>query len=94
MTKSSKDLSFDQVIEQMQQVVQKLENGDLSLEDSLKIYEQGVALNKRGQELLGQIENRIEVLLQTTSGKEIFPMQTNSREDANADDKDEAEQNK
>ena len=50
-------------VEQLRQVVGQLERGELSLEDSLASYERGVALTRRGHDLLHAAEKRIELLV-------------------------------
>ena len=61
---SSQD--FDTTLEQLENIVTHLENGDLPLEEALKEFEQGVQLAKLGQERLQQAEQRIQILLQKT----------------------------
>ena len=48
----------------LQKVVGKLETGDLSLEQSLSAYEEGISLAKRGHGLLDSAEKKVEVLLE------------------------------
>ncbi|MCB9555670.1 MAG: exodeoxyribonuclease VII small subunit [Deltaproteobacteria bacterium] len=55
--------SFDEVVEQLETLVEKLESGDLNLEQALTLFERGIALSRRGQEMLDQAERRVEVLL-------------------------------
>lgn len=57
------ELGFDSVLERLRDVVRRLETGSGSLEDSLRIYEQGVRLSRRGHELLDRAEKRVELLL-------------------------------
>jgi exodeoxyribonuclease VII small subunit len=64
----SEGLGFDAVLTRLREVVEHLESGDLSLEDALKAYEQGVALAQRGHQILDGAEKRIEVLMSTSGG--------------------------
>lgn len=57
------DASFDAVLDQLKGIVETLERGDNSLEESLVLYERGVALTRRGHELLNTAEKRIELLV-------------------------------
>ncbi|MBK9071051.1 MAG: exodeoxyribonuclease VII small subunit [Myxococcales bacterium] len=57
------EASFDQVLEQLRVVVGQLERGELTLEESLASYERGVALTRRGHDLLHAAEKRIELLV-------------------------------
>jgi len=62
-SKSPKSVSFEQSLEQLKQVVGELENGNLTLTDSLDTYEQGVANLKHCYEALNAAQKRIEVLV-------------------------------
>jgi exodeoxyribonuclease VII small subunit len=54
---------FDQILARLREVVARLESGDLSLEQSLQIYEEGVKLARTGQTLLASAEKRVEILI-------------------------------
>lgn len=64
---------FDQILAKLRDVVGKLESGELSLEQSLQIYEQGVALARKGQQLLAHAEKRVEILVSASGGIETQP---------------------
>jgi exodeoxyribonuclease VII small subunit len=64
---------FDEILGRLREVVQKLESGDLSLEQSLAVYEEGVTLARRGQQLLATAEKRVEILVSTTTGVQAVP---------------------
>ncbi len=61
---------FDQVLERLRGVVEKLEHGNLSLEESLAVFEEGVGLARRGQSLLDSAEKRVEILVRGPDGKD------------------------
>ena len=69
-TKSSNDFNFEAAIEQLQKTVRDLESGDLSLEDSLKAFEQGVKLSRECEGFLKTAKKKIEVL--TKDGLQDF----------------------
>ena len=54
------ELSFEALMDRLESIVSRLENGDLSLEDALKAYQEGVGLARRGHERLADAERRIE----------------------------------
>jgi len=56
------ELSFEQALASLTQLVEKLESGDLPLEESVAAFEQGVKLSRRCESLLDQAEQRIQVL--------------------------------
>ena len=61
-------VGFDQVIERLRKVVETLERGNLGLEESLRAYEEGVGLARRGHELLDGAEKRVELLMRGARG--------------------------
>jgi exodeoxyribonuclease VII small subunit len=58
-----KEEKFEVTLERLQALVRELESGECSLEDSIKKFEDGMALAKSCQERLSQAEQKIEVLL-------------------------------
>lgn len=60
--------TFEASLEALEKIVRQLEDGDLSLEISLKLFEDGVKLSRECQERLNQSERRIEVLLKDSGG--------------------------
>lgn len=56
--------SFETALSRLEQIVGSLEKGDLSLEDSLKLYEEGISRARFCQERLEEAESKIEVLSQ------------------------------
>lgn len=60
--------TFEASLNELEKIVHQLEEGDLSLEDSLKLFEQGVKLSRECQQRLAQAERRIEVLLKDADG--------------------------
>ncbi len=54
--------TFDEALAALEDCVRKLDDGSLGLEDSLRVFEQGVALQRTCQELLDATERRIEEL--------------------------------
>lgn len=66
--KSQKKQTFESSLQELEKIVRGLEEGDLSLEESLKLFEDGVKLSRECQERLNQAERRIEVLLKDENG--------------------------
>jgi len=60
---------FDEIVGKLREVVSLLEQGNLSLEESLKAYEEGIALARRGHDLLDRAEKRVEVLVRGEDGR-------------------------
>jgi exodeoxyribonuclease VII small subunit len=54
--------NFERSLQELEQLVQKLETGDLSLDESLQAYERGIALYRRCHGALEQAELRVRLL--------------------------------
>ena len=63
--------SFETSLEALEEIVHKLEQGDLALEESLVLFEQGIRLSRECQERLSQAERRIELLLRDQQGRPV-----------------------
>ena len=62
-------LPFEKALGELEQIVQRLEKGDVALEESIKIYERGEALKKRCDALLAEAEARVEKITRDSKGK-------------------------
>jgi exodeoxyribonuclease VII small subunit len=67
----SQQLSFDAILGQLQQLVERLESNEPSLEESIRTFEQGMKLSRQGQQILDTAERRVEVLLRDGSTKPL-----------------------
>jgi exodeoxyribonuclease VII small subunit len=77
----AKSKTFETQLGQLERIVRELERGDLPLEESLKLFEEGVRLSRECQERLNQAERRIEVLLRDNEGRPV--LSAFDEEDAN-----------
>ncbi|HCF60741.1 MAG TPA: exodeoxyribonuclease VII small subunit [Myxococcales bacterium] len=77
--KAQEELGYEQIIERLEEVVRRLEGGNLSLEESLEAFEEGIGLVRCGEARLNQAEKRVEQLLATPRGDEPVPMQPAAR---------------
>lgn len=62
-------LSFEKALADLENIVEKLEKGGLSLNESLALFEKGVKLAKFLREELGKAEKKVEILLQDEKGE-------------------------
>ena len=62
------DKKFEDALQDLEGVVEKLDSGTLSLEESLQEFEEGVALVRFLEEKLTEVEKRVEVLTRDNSG--------------------------
>jgi exodeoxyribonuclease VII small subunit len=60
---------FETAMERLEEIVQKLEQGDLTLEESLKLFEEGVKLSRICNKKLEEAERKVEVLFKDKDGK-------------------------
>ena len=65
---AEKQKTFEASLQELERIVRRLENGDLALEESLKLFEDGVKLSRECQERLNQAERRIEILMRDDDG--------------------------
>lgn len=63
MAKSKKAVDFELALDQLENLVEEMEGGDLSLEDSLKAFEQGIKLTRECQTALSAAEQKVQLLL-------------------------------
>jgi exodeoxyribonuclease VII small subunit len=66
-------LDFEQSLTDLQSLVERLENGELSLEDSLTAFEQGVRLTRDCQAALSQAEQKVQILMERDGELEEVP---------------------
>ena len=62
-------VKFEQAMARLETIVGELEKNDLSLDESLKIFEEGIRLSKNCLKILEEAEHRVEVLVQEKNGK-------------------------
>jgi exodeoxyribonuclease VII small subunit len=65
------DLKFEDCLARLEQIVGALEAGNLPLEDSLKVFEEGIALARHCSRYLDDAERRIEMLVKDESGATV-----------------------
>ena len=62
-------IKFDEAMTKLESIVERLENGDLSLEESLAIFEEGIKLARLCTKQLDEVERRIEMLIKGEDGE-------------------------
>lgn len=61
--------SFEECLQALEKVVERIESGELNLEESLATFEEGVRLVQSCNHKLGEVERRIEVLTKDSEGR-------------------------
>lgn len=65
------ELSFEAALSQLEQIIQKLEDGNVELEDSISLYERGAALKKHCESKLKDAREKIEKVVMDPQGSPI-----------------------
>ncbi|TET51960.1 MAG: exodeoxyribonuclease VII small subunit [Deltaproteobacteria bacterium] len=63
-----KEKQFEDAMKELEDIVKRLESGDLSLEESLKIFEEGIALSRYCFKKLEEAEKRVSILIKDEEG--------------------------
>ncbi len=64
MPKKTNVINFEKTFAELEELVKKMEGGDLSLEESLKYFERGILLTKNCQQALNKAEQKVRILLE------------------------------
>lgn len=64
--------NYEDYIARLEEITEKLEKGDLTLEDSLRIFEEGINLVKKCSKILNEAEGKIKVLSENLEGEFVF----------------------
>lgn len=73
--------SFEQILARLEHVVERLESGELPLEESLAIFEEGIRLSRAGAKRLDDAERRVEELLEGGDSTRTRPLTTRRAQD-------------
>ena len=80
-----KEKKFEDAMRELEDIVKRLESGDLSLEESLKIFEEGVALSRNCFNKLEEAEKRVSILIKDEGGIKREPFESEETEDVKKD---------
>jgi len=69
LTPQLKKADFERSLARLEEVVRKLENANVSLDEAMKLFEEGVQLSRDCQKQLEEAEGRVEILLKKADGK-------------------------
>ncbi|MCP1727131.1 exodeoxyribonuclease VII small subunit [Natronospira proteinivora] len=81
--KKDKQVDFEQSLNELEALVERLEGGDLSLEESLKAFESGVALTRQCRDALTQAEQKIQKLSGNGEDTELSPFEEDEDGESN-----------
>ncbi|MGH8478182.1 MAG: exodeoxyribonuclease VII small subunit [Gammaproteobacteria bacterium] len=75
MAKRTTGFHFEQALSELEAVVEHLESGELSLEESLQHFERGIALTRACQKSLAEAEQRVKILMETDGRERLAPFE-------------------
>lgn len=73
MAKKAGEFDFEKALTELEALVEKMERGDLGLEESLKHFERGIALTRACQKALSEAEQKVQMLMENAGRKELAP---------------------
>lgn len=80
MAKTEKPFKFEQALEELNQLVNKMESGDISLEEALKHFERGIQLTRQCQQALQEAEQKVSILSEKNSTQTLEPYESESED--------------
>jgi exodeoxyribonuclease VII small subunit len=83
MTRKKPPFDFEAALAELESLIERMETGELGLEESLKAFERGVALTRDCQGALKQAELRVQALTESAAGPALEPL---DEDDLDGDD--------
>jgi exodeoxyribonuclease VII small subunit len=75
------EISFEQAMEQLEEIVNKLESGDVPLEQAIEMFQEGMRLSHLCGQKLDQVERKIEMLIEVEGGFDKKPFEIEDKGD-------------
>ena len=82
MSEKETEIDFEKALAELEQLVETMEKGDLTLEQSLKLFERGVSLTRACQQALANAEQKVQILTHNNESGELAEFATDSDNDA------------
>ena len=79
--KAAKPVDLEKALTDLEALVERLESGELKLDEALKEFERGVKLTRQCQAALREAEQKVEILLQKTAEAETAPLAAEEEEE-------------
>ena len=77
--RQKKTTDFEAALTELEALVEKMEQGDLTLDESLKQFERGVQLTRSCQQALQEAEQKVQVLLEKGGQQTLEPLQSDDQ---------------
>ena len=76
MSETKSEINFESALAELEQLVETMEKGDLTLEESLKQFERGVSLTRTCQKALAEAEQKVRILTRDNEAGELAEFAT------------------
>ncbi|MCQ8128305.1 exodeoxyribonuclease VII small subunit [Methylomonas rivi] len=73
MSRRKNASQFEEAMQELEQLVEQMERGELSLEESLKSFERGIKLTRTCQQALQEAEQKVQILLEKNGQQSLEP---------------------
>lgn len=73
--KQQSEFSFEEALQELERLVSSMEEGELSLEDSMKAFEKGIKLTRECQTALQKAEQKVQILLNESGETQAFDVE-------------------
>ena len=77
-TKQEPEFNFEEALVELERLVSSMEEGELSLEDSMKAFEKGIKLTRECQSALQKAEQKVQILLNESGETQAFDVKDES----------------
>ena len=81
MSETENEIDFEKALAELEQLVETMEKGDLTLEESLKQFERGVTLTRACQKALSEAEQKVRVLTRDNESAELAEFEADSTDE-------------
>ena len=82
MSEKNPEIDFEKSLAELEQLVETMEKGDLTLEESLKQFERGVSLTRACQKALAHAEQKVKILIRNSEFGELAEFEATPENDA------------
>ena len=76
--KQQSEFNFEEALQELERLVSSMEEGELSLEDSMKAFEKGIKLTRECQTALQKAEQKVQILLNESGETQAFDVEDES----------------
>ena len=82
MSETKNEINFEKALAELEQLVETMEKGDLTLEESLKQFERGVSLTRACQKALAEAEQKVRILTRDNESAELAEFEAEQADNA------------